>query len=191
MLMGFANLMTVPLRVEYLANARYGLVLSVSMVAVLTGVIPNALRLLLAPVWGWAFDRLNFFALRVVLNAGFAISILTFFTSESLPGLVTGAVIFGVCNAGGDVAWMLWVTKVAPPGKVADYMAVHTFFTGLRGAVAPLVAFHLVSRLSIGTVGGVSALLIALATAILARELRRDRVVDPGTRLIEAATSDR
>jgi MFS family permease len=190
MLMGFANLMMLPLRVEYLANPRYGLVLSAALIAGLTGVIPNVLRLWLAPVWGWVFDRLNFFALRIVLNTGFAISILTFFTSDSMTGLILGAVIFGISNAGGDVAWTLWVTKFAPPGKVADYMAIHTFFTGLRGVVAPVVAFHLVTKLSVAAVGGISAALIVVASAVLARELRRGPRADPGTRVIEAATKD-
>lgn len=184
MLMGFANLMMVPLRVEYLANPRYGLALSASLIAALTGVIPNLLRLALAPVWGRLFDRMNFFALRVILNVGFAASILTFFTSNTLTGLIAGAVIFGISNAGGDVAWTLWVTKFAPPGRVADYMAVHTFFTGLRGVVAPLVAFHLAAHLSVGALGGISAGLIVLASLILLRELKHD----PGTKLIEAAT---
>ncbi|MCX7916144.1 MAG: hypothetical protein N3A53_07560 [Verrucomicrobiae bacterium] len=40
MLMGFANLMMVPLRVEYLANPRYGLADNAATVALLTAVIP-------------------------------------------------------------------------------------------------------------------------------------------------------
>lgn len=76
--MGFANLAMLPLRVEYLANPKYKLELTVGMVAVLTGVVPNLARLVLSPVWGWLFDRMNFFVLRVTLNLGFAIGILTF-----------------------------------------------------------------------------------------------------------------
>lgn len=188
MLMGFANLMMVPLRVEYLANPQYGLVLSAGLIALLTGVIPNVLRLLLAPVWGRLFDRMNFFALRVLLNVGFAISILTFFTSNSLAGLITGSVIFGIANAGGDVAWMLWVTKFAPPGRVVDYMSVHTFFTGLRGVIAPAVAFHIVTRMSVGALGGISAGMIVLASLVLVREIKLGKSPDPGTKLIEEAT---
>jgi len=188
MLMGFAGLMMLPLRVEYLANPRYGLVLSTSLIALLTGVIPNVLRLALAPVWGHLFDRMNFLALRVLLNVGFAISILTFFLSNTLWGLIAGAVIFGISNAGGDVAWMLWVTKFAPPNRVADYMAVHTFFTGLRGVVAPLVAFHLVTRMSVGALGSLSAALIVIASLVLVREIKLGKSPDPGTKLIEEAT---
>jgi hypothetical protein len=35
-------------------------------------------------------------------------------------------------------------------------MSVHTFFTGIRGVLAPLVAFHLVAVLEIETLGWIS-----------------------------------
>jgi hypothetical protein len=63
------------------------------------------------------------------------------------------AITFGIATAGGDLAWTLWVTKVAPPARVADYMSVHTFFTGLRGLAAPLVGFALVTHWSMTTLG--------------------------------------
>jgi MFS family permease len=172
MLMGFANLMMLPLRIEYLASPRHGLELPVHEIALLTGVIPNIARLLMSQIWGRLFDRMNFFALRVTLNAGFAAGILTFFLSDSWAGLVTGAIIFGISSAGGDVAWGLWVTKFAPPEHVADYMSVHTFFTGVRGVVAPLAAFHLLNHLSLTTMGWISAGMILLASLLLLPELR-------------------
>lgn len=185
MFMGFANLMMLPLRVEYLASPRYGLNLTVGMIALLTGVIPNVARLILSPVWGHLFDRMNFFTLRVTLNAGFAIGILTFFVSNSFWGLVIGAIIFGISNAGGDVAWSLWVTKFAPPGRVADYMSVHTFFTGVRGVLAPLVAFTLVQKLSLGILAGFSAALIVAASLLLLPEIKLGNRARPGAALNE------
>ena len=185
MLMGFANLMMLPMRIEYLANPRYNLALTVSQIALLTGVIPNCARLLLSPVWGWLFDHANFFALRMTLNIGFALGILAFFTSTDLWGLFLGAVIHGISNAGGDVAWSLWVTKFAPENRVADYMAVHTFFTGIRGVLAPIVGFHAITSMSFSTLGILSALLIAAATAILLPELKHGRKAQPATALVE------
>jgi MFS family permease len=102
-------------------------------------------------------------------------------------GLVLGAVVFGIGLAGGDVAWNLWVTKFAPPERVADYMSVHTFFTGLRGLVAPLVAFHLAAHTSLPVMGGISAALIVVASAILFREVKLGKSPDPGTELVETA----
>lgn len=172
MLMGFANLMMMPLRVDYLANPRYGLMLNAQQVAMLTAVIPSIARLVMGPVWGWLFDRANFFVLRMVLNVGFALGIATFFTGGTSLGLVAGAVIFGVSFSGGDLAWSLWVTKFAPPDRVADYMSVHTFLTGVRGVLAPMVAFQLVNSLSLTEMGWISATLIGIATLMLIPEIK-------------------
>jgi MFS family permease len=185
MLMGFANLMMLPLRVEYLANPKYQLNLSVQTVALLTGVIPNLARLVLSPIWGTLFDRMNFFTLRVTLNLGFAIGILTFFVSNSFWGLVVGAIVFGISNAGGDVAWSLWVTKFAPPGRVADYMSVHTFFTGVRGVIAPLIGFGLVTQLPFAVMAWVSAALIVAASLLLIPEIKFGRQAKRGSALVE------
>jgi MFS family permease len=190
MLLGFGNLMMVPLRVEYLANPVHGWTLdglpfTAAAVALLTSVVPNAARLVLNPLWGWLFDRMNFFVLRMTLNLGFVMGILTFFVSGSLPGLVLGAVFYGISHAGGDVAWSLWVTKFAPPGRVADYMAVHTFFTGVRGVIAPLVAFQLIHILPIQTLAMISGGLIFLGTLMLIPELRFGRGRRHATALTE------
>jgi len=190
MLMGFANLMILPLRVEYLANPRYGvtwngLVLTTAQIALLVGVIPNLARLVMSPIWGRLFDRMNFFVLRIVLNCGFALGMLSFFGGSSLTWLIIGAIIYGVSNAGGDVAWGLWVTKFAPPDRVADYMSVHTFFTGLRGVIAPVVAFQLVAHWSVAAISWLGAGLIVLATLLLIPELKSGREARPGAALTE------
>ncbi|MBI5773420.1 MAG: MFS transporter, partial [Verrucomicrobia bacterium] len=185
MFMGMGNLMMYPLRVEYLANPKYGLALGVGEVALLVGVLPNAARLIMSPVWGWLFDHMNFFTLRLTLNLGFLVGILSFFMSESMTGLVLGAVIFGVSNAGGDVAWSLWVTKFAPPERVADYMSVHTFFTGVRGVLAPAIAFHALNTLTIAKLGWVSAGLIAVSILLLLPEIKWGRNARKASALVE------
>src|SRR5436190_2168399 len=72
MFLGFGTLMMQPLRVEFLANPKYGVSLygqplNEGMIAMIAAVIPNTVRLILSPVWGWLFDRMNFFILRVTL----------------------------------------------------------------------------------------------------------------------------
>ena len=189
MLMGFANLMMFPLRVEYLANPKYEGMLKMQFapveVALLVGVIPNAARFLLSPLWGWLFDRMNFFVMRILLNLGFALGIFSFFTGSDMTSLVFGAIIFGVANAGGDVAWGLWVTKFAPPERVADYMSVHTFFTGIRGVAAPLLGFHLISPNSLIPMAAVASGLILAATLMLIPEIRWGRKTRPGITVVE------
>ncbi len=190
MFLGFGNLMMAPLRVEYLANPKYGVSingapLTVGAIALLTGVLPNLARLIMNPVWGRLFDRMNFFVLRIALNLGFMLGIVAFFTTGSLLGLVTGALLYGVSVAGGDVAWSLWVTKFAPPERVADYMAAHTFFTGLRGVVAPLVGFQLAAVLPLKTIGWLGAALIGVACLVLIPEIKYARGARASPALVE------
>lgn len=186
MLMGAANLMMLPLRIEYLANPKYNQALDVKTIALIVGVIPNLVRLVMSPIWGWLFDNINFFALRVLLNTGFALGILSFFTSNSFDGLLLAAIIFGVSSAGGDVAWSLWVTKFAPANHVADYMSVHTFFTGVRGVLAPVVAFHLAAaNVPLRTLAFVCVGMIMLASLLLLLELKSDKRLKPATALVE------
>jgi hypothetical protein len=179
MLMGFANLMMLPLRVEYLANPVYALAMPADMIALLTGVVPNLARLVMSPIWGWLFDRANFFVLRISLNVGFAIGVASFFTSETLGGLLFAAVVQGISSAGGDLAWSLWVTKIAPAPRVAEYMSVHAFFTGVRGLVAPMVGFYLVTYWSVTAMGFVAAGLILAASAVLVPAARRHEPMRP------------
>ena len=190
MIMGFANLMIGPLRIEYLANPKHGLMwngqpLTTTQIALLVGVIPNLARLVMSPVWGWLFDRMNFFVLRILLNTGFALGMLSFFGGDDVAWLIIGAIIYGISNAGGDVAWSLWVTKFASPDRVADYMSVHTFFTGLRGVVAPVVAFQLIAHWSVSAISWLGAGMIFVATLILIPEVKSVRGAKPATVLTE------
>jgi len=193
MFLGFALLMMAPLRVEYLANPRYGVkwhgeVLTAATVALLTGVIPNLARLAFNPVWGWLFDKMNFFVLRITLNLGFMAGIVSFFATGSVTGLVIGAILFGIANGGGDVAWGLWVTKFAPNDRVADYMAVHTFFTGVRGVAAPAVAFYVVSDVPLNVLGWISVGLIIVGSLFLVPEIGFGTTGRKGVGAIESAT---
>jgi MFS family permease len=190
MIMGFANLMIGPLRVDYLANAKHGVTwnghpLTTAEIALLVGVIPNLARLVMSPVWGWLFDRMNFFILRILLNTGFALGMLSFFGGNHVAWLIGGAIIYGISHAGGDVAWSLWVTKFAPSERVADYMSVHTFFTGVRGVLAPLVVFQLAQHLSVVVISWIGAGMIFVATLILIPEIKLGRGAKPAAVLTE------
>ena len=98
---------------------------------------------------------------------GFVIGILSFFTSTSYWGLILGSIFYGIAHAGGDVAWNLWVTKFAPAEKVAEYMSVHVFLTGIRAFFAPLVAFHMIEIYPITTIGHICMGMILLSCVFL------------------------
>ena len=175
MLMGFGNLMLLPLRVEYLARPQYGIDASPGKILLLTIVVPSAVRLVSMPVFGILFDRISFFAGRILVNLLFAMYVAAFFMGTSDTGLMVGAVLFGVGSAGGDLMWSLWVTKFAPPGRTADYMGLHTFFTGVRAFLAPLLGFAVVGHLSLAWIALVAAALMIGSSVVLVPEMRAER----------------
>ena len=175
MLMGFGNLMLLPLRVEYLANSRYGINADAAKIVVLTVVVPSIVRLLSMPLFGMVFDRLSFFASRILVNLLFALYVAAFFTGTSTSSLVVGSVLLGIGSAGGDLMWSLWVTKFAPAGRTADYMGLHTFFTGIRAVLAPIAGFAVLGHVPLGTVALLAAGLMLAASFVLVPEMRAER----------------
>ena len=175
MFMGFGNLMLLPLRVEFLAQPRYGVNADAAKITMLTVTIPSLVRLACMPLFGRLFDRMSFFSARIMVNMMFAIYVAAFFSGTGTTGLLVGAVAFGVASAGGDLMWALWVTKFAPPGRVADYMGLHTFFTGIRAVSAPLLGFLVIERYDLTTVAMMAAAMIVVSSLMLLPEARLER----------------
>jgi hypothetical protein len=174
MLLGFGNLASWPLRMEFVASGDYGFEYSPDVVLMLTVVLPQAVTLVATPLWGRFFDRANFIHLRLAINLVFVGSIVFFF-QQSLASQVFGSALLGLGRGGGVVAWNLWVTKYAPADRTADYMSVHTFLTGARGIVAPLLAYALLDQMSMLAVTRVSLALIIGASFMLVPLLVRRR----------------
>ncbi|MEM6883791.1 MAG: MFS transporter [Verrucomicrobiota bacterium] len=141
MLMGLANLMTLPIRVEILANPQYGIDASNMEVVLAAVVIPSVVRILSSKFFGVCFDRWNYVVWRVLVNSCFIIGILLYFTSESLGWIYLGAAFVGMGMGGGAISWNLWVTKITKPENAAAYMSVHTTLTGIRGVIAPFLGY--------------------------------------------------
>ena len=187
MIMGIGNLIAWSLFVEFLANPRHGHSLPTSTVAWITGVVPVVFRVMFTYPWGLLFDRINFFVVRASLNVVFSIACLCYYCGGSLGWWVAGMALFGVANAGGNVTWSLWVTKLAPKHAVAEYMSVHSFLTGLRGVIAPYLAFAMIDVMSFQTIGIVCAITIFSASCFITVRVRKH---DPNTshRLVPGAS---
>lgn len=182
MILGFGNLLSFSLFVEYITNKDYGFDLSEGHVSIITTVIPETCFFICVLLWGRLFDRMDFYVLRCLINLIFAAGIIFYFMGDGLWALYVGIGLHGVAKAGGNVAWSLWVTKFASADNVAEYMSVHTFLTGCRGVIAPFVAFPLAATLGPAWVGAIGATLIFIATAMLIPDLKtRDRdLPEPG-----------
>ncbi len=167
MLMGFGNLMLLPLRVDYLIEPEYGIEATATTVTLLTVAVPSVVRLLATGLFGRLFDRLSVYTVRITLNSLFLLYVIAFFSTTSPIGLWAGSVALGLAFAGSELMWMMWVTKFAPPDRTADYMGLHTFFTGCRAVAAPLFAYLVIARMSLGGLAILGAVLMSLSIAML------------------------
>ncbi len=174
-IMGFANLWVLPLRVDYVASSTYGIEASPVIVALIITIIPETIRFLFIPFWARLFDRMNFIVLRMILNVLFGTGIALFFISKNLLIIGIGSALIGLAFAGGSIAWALWVTKYAPPGKVSAYMSVHVCLTGIRGTIGPIIGYWAAAKVGATMTGWISCGLMALATVMLLPEIKHGR----------------
>ncbi len=171
-ILGSANLTCVALHVEWLANPKTGLGYDEFTVSFISVTLLVTAKLSTTYLWARWFDRTNFFLLRLILNALFATAILLIFTTRYLPVIALGFIMQGFAFAGGNIAWSLWVTKVAPEEHVAEYMSVHTFTTGLRGVVAPYLGFWLITVTSPANIAIGAAFMMGVASLFILPEVR-------------------
>jgi MFS family permease len=174
-IMGFANLWVLPLRVDYVASSAYGIEASPVIVALIITIIPETIRFIFIPFWARLFDRMNFILLRMILNVLFGTGIALFFISKNLFIIGTGSALIGLAFAGGSIAWALWVTKYAPPGKVSAYMSVHVCLTGVRGTIGPIIGYWTAAQVGATMTGWISCGLMILATIMLIPEIKHGR----------------
>jgi len=174
-IMGFANLWVLPLRVDYLTSSVYGIEGSALFVATIITIIPDSMRALSLPFLAKLFDEINFIVLRMFLNVTFAVGIGLFFLTREPWVIALGSALIGIAFGGGTIAWNLWVTKYAPPGKVAAYMSVHVGLTGIRGTLGPMVGFWAVSHIGPTNIGLVSFAMMILATVMLVPEIKHGK----------------
>ena len=164
MLLGLGWLTTLPLRIEYLGSEE-GLDLTNSEIALLTLVIPSLAKILSLRLFGGFFDRSSFVPFRIALNFFLIASVLLFFHAENIYTLCLASVFTGIAFGGSSIAWSLWVTRVAPPGKEAAYMSAHVALTGVRGMVAPFLGYYLLTQVGFRLTAWISAGFLVLSTA--------------------------
>ncbi|MAT31026.1 MAG: hypothetical protein CMP29_04470 [Roseibacillus sp.] len=172
MILGFGNLLCWSIFVEYVSNPAYGYELTEFTIAFITGSLPEIMFLLTVVIWGIVFDRVNFFLVRMILNVFFMGGVLFYFFGQGMWALCVGISLHGIGRAGGNIAWSLWVTKFAKADQVAEYMSVHTFMCGVRGVIAPFVAFPVIALLGPRVIGGAGFILIMIATLMIWPHLR-------------------
>ncbi len=178
MILGFANLALLPLRVEILANPRYGFELSNSQVIFFTVVIFALARILGLKIFGFFFERMNFLTYRILINAILFLAIFFYFNFGSLLAVGIGSALFGLGMGGGNLAWNLWVTRIAPDQRVSEYMSVHMSLTGIRGVLSPLIAYAFLPVVSPAFLSWISLSLLVVSGTMFFSLLRHPEVAE-------------
>lgn len=167
MLVGFANLWSVPIRTVYLSDPERGLGLKPMTVLIILGIIPGILRLLSNFLWARFYDKYRFVVVRMTINVLLGLGIFLYFLTSNLAVISLGAALIYLALTGGPITWTLWVTRIAPPGETRKYMSVHAFLAGLRGLAGPPLAFAFIQSHNIQTVGKISVVLALLSVLAL------------------------
>jgi MFS family permease len=162
-LIAIANQMTLPLRVEYLANHKHGLDLSYGTILAIFAVIQPLASVLSGPFWGKLYDHVNLITMRQCVTICFLIGIPLFFATHNFCMICLASVLLGIGRSGGVIFWSLWVSDIAPREKVSEYMSANTAIMGLRDALAPLLGYVLLERLGPWTVGVIAFVLLAFS----------------------------
>jgi MFS family permease len=189
MILGLANLALLPLRVEILANPVYGFDLSNSEVILITVVVFAVARIIGLKIFGLFFERINFLSYRILINGLLFLAIFFYFNFDSVLAVALGSAFFGLGMGGGNLAWNLWVTRIAPDDQVSEYMSVHMSLTGLRGVLSPILAYSFLPFVSPQVMSWISLTLLTLSGYLFFSLLRdpsvgskfagRDRSEDP------------
>ncbi|MCP5537330.1 MAG: MFS transporter [Akkermansiaceae bacterium] len=174
MLLGMGNLLSFALFVEYISNPVYGFELTADKAGLITSTIPMLVFIVCIVPWGMVFDRLPFYRVRIMVNVFFFIGILIFYLGGSYFALCLGMVFHAVGRSGGNILWSLWVTRFATEENVGEYMSVHSSLTGVRGVLAPVIAFSVAGWLGPGAVAIGGAALILVSSLLLIPELKAE-----------------
>ena len=174
MLMGLGVIMTIPLRIEYVAGD-CGMGMTNKQIAILFG-ISMLSGVLTSRIWGKLFDQISFVPYRLCLNFFLLFSIVIFFSSTTFWGLTMGAILGGIATGGASIAWSLWVMKIAPDGRESDYMGAHVFMTGIRGALAPFLGYFVLGLVGFKGVTYCSSFLILASVFIFLSEIKSPRL---------------
>ena len=166
-LLEMGNYMMLPIRMEYLANEVYEINLSNSQITWLFAILPMTVALISSRTWGKLFDRLRLETTQAIMGGLMMFSTLLFFYSTNYLIMLMAMAVFGLSMGAQKVHNHLWITKVVPKHTVADYISAFSLLNGLRGILAPVSAYWLLSVLQPNHSAYVAVFVIAVGTSCL------------------------
>lgn len=107
-----------------------------------TSAIPTVIMPLAIPLWARLLERshvVQFRSIHAWSYVAASLGMLIAVTSHHAWMLFFTAVLTGVANAGGMLAWNLGHHDFAKDHNASQYMGVHVTLTGIRGLIAPFL----------------------------------------------------
>jgi MFS family permease len=169
-LIEFGNLIMILLRIEYVANNRFGLNLSNTQITWLVGIVPITVSMITSRSWGRLFDRLRIETMQAAMGGFTILSMSLFFLSTNYYWMLFSMSLYGLAFGAQKILNQLWLTKIVHAEGISDYISAFSMINGVRGIVAPIVAYwlltimapHLVADVAIATVAVGSVCLLIL-----------------------------
>lgn len=174
MLIGLGNLISWALFVEFIGNPAYGFGFDAERSGFITSTVPMLAFIVTVVPWGTIFDKLPFYRVRAMVNLFFIAGILIYYLGGSMLTLCLGIALHGIARSGGQILWMLWTTRFADAERVSEYQSVHSFLTGVRGVLAPFIAYACLQHLGPVAVAIIASVLLLGGTLIITPEIRAE-----------------
>lgn len=143
-----------------------------------TGLYAQALIMVLLPLAGLVYDRIDIWRLwtaSLALLLGYPLLMMAAYFGRS-PALAYSSLVFYSLGVTGVlVLWNLGSLRFAGQGDSLIYQGFHVTLTGIRGLAGPLLGYLLISRVGFPAVFLASAGLLLLAGAMSVLCQRRQR----------------
>ena len=159
-LAGMAMHLILVQKTEYLVSLVESLNISTTEIALYATAIPELCKLVAMPFFALLFDRMNFVSLRILVNSIFLSYIPLYFLVGNRFGIILGTIVHGIGMGGGMLMWKLGVTKFAPKDQTGNFMAIHTYLTGIRGIIAPIIGYQIIAATTFAQAGYVAIALM-------------------------------
>ena len=164
-ILGIANLTGIPMMAVFVRDELH-LPVNLAVLVVGGGVVEQTMILLTVRWHGRLYDRIGVIWHRVVTSSVILCAYLMWAMATDVWLAGIACALAGLGLAGGQIIWQIGSLHFAPKGQESTYAGVHTFLTGLRGVIAPLLGLFLLQTVYQGSYRGFflfCALLIAIS----------------------------
>lgn len=161
---GFAFLMLQPVLPVYLVEV---VKLNYTQVSLAKGIFFYSSFILLSPLLGILLDKVKPFmhcSIILFILATFPFSLIFI---KSPIAIYLAYFVFGIGMAGINIVWTLGSLHFAGKGEAAEFMGVHVTLTGLRGLLAPLWGYILLTFFGMNAAFSVSCATFLIASLLM------------------------